>query len=652
MQHAIGHRAKLILFLAVLGAFSFSASARALGDSCPDSLKPERKLESFEEYPFYKGEKVQVMELNPEDPSQPVWAGGVATAMKHVGPEVAASKPVIDRVVGPSTDVFDIAVGLNGSAARYALFGSANDLDILAQLVLKVKSGSTNELFDAHSKPIQMVTRYLQEHVEQVLKDNPSYRFIELKAGEYLDPETGEKAGIKWWLDDFRRGYKVVHEAKGPRRVTLSQAIAEPARIKIDWAVPSPLDSLNAYDYTEVTTIYILGMKVGNNQPRLRISDVPGANESLVVKATGINLSKEDLRKSIELSVGEHPVTLEHVHQGLIKTIEKYADHDRLKVLKRVFALLSFWENPVDFKILTGIPVEAEVIHKQVQEVLALEKIRVYSRIRSRADVRVIAREHGVELGSRDEEWIRAVKQEFGLNSNTIEAIDEEVKNLIEQELTLAFQKYPHIPEYIEFVRARAPYVVGQELSPHGVFLALKPDEKFRSILAKRIEGWKKKYPALDFVDPSDSHLTIHFSGRMSDPALDSWIAEAKKSSGHVPSAKQGGLYIMGRQNQLVAMKFPSSPEFSSLAKSMRAFSTKVGGTPEKTYLDFTPHITIASIKGKDSPAVQAQVRQFLAESTGALSDVSFEGFEIWTRKSEGVVSDAAASNGKYSKIR
>ncbi|MBU6153775.1 MAG: hypothetical protein KGP28_05690 [Bdellovibrionales bacterium] len=644
MQNAIGHRAKLTLLFGFLLSFASATMARAHGDSCPDSLKPDRRLETFVEYPSYRGEKVQVMALNPEDPSQLVWAGGVATAMKYVGPEVAASKPVIDRVVGPSTDTFDIAVGLNGSAARYALFGSANDLDILAQLVLKVRNGSTQELFDAHSKPIQVVTRYLQEHVEQVLKDNPSYRFIELKAGEYLDPETGEKAGIKWWLDDFRRGYKVVHEALGPRRVTLAQAIAEPARIKIDWAVPSPLDSLNSYDYTEVTTIYILGMKVGNNQPRLRISDVPGANESLVVKATGINLSKEDLRKSIELSVGENPVTLEHVHQGLIKTIEKYADHDRLKVLKRVFALLSFWENPVDFGFLTGIPVDAEVIHKQVQEVLALEKIRAYSRIRSRADVRVIAREHGVELGSRDEDWIRAVKQDFGLHSNTIEAIDEEVKNLIERELTLAFQKYPHIPQYIDFVRARAPYVVGQELSPNGVFLALKPDERFRSIFAKRVEGWKKKYPALNFVDPSDVHLTIHYSGRMSDPALDSWIAEAKKSSDLVPSAKQGGLYIMGRQNQVIAMKFASSPEFSNLARSMRAFSTKVGGTPEKTFLDFTPHITFASIKDKNDPAVQSQVRQFLSESTGVLSEASFEGFGIWTRASLG--------QGKYFRLR
>ncbi len=652
MQSAVGHRKIASLLALVLAVLAIPADARALGESCRDSLKPERRLETFEDYPFYKGESVQIMELNPEDPTQAVWAGGIASAMKHVGPEVAASKPVIDRVVGPSTATFDLAVGLNGSAARYALFGSANDLDILAQLVIKVKSGTANDLFDAYSKPVQMITRYLQEHVEHVLRENPSYRFIELKAGEYIDPETGEKAGIKWWLEDFRRGYKVVHEPKGPRRVTLSQAIAEPARIKIDWAVPSPLDALNSHDYTEVTTIYILGMKVGNNQPRLRISDVPGANESLVVKATGINLSKEDLRKSIELSVGENPVTLEHVHQGLIKTIEKYADHDRLKVLKRVFALLSFWENPVDFKILTGIPVDSKEILSQVQEVLGLEKIRVYSRIRSRADVRVIAREHGVSLGSSDEEWINAVRKDFQLSSTTLEGIDEEVKALIEQELSAAFRKYPHIPEYIDFVRARAPYVVGHELSESPVFMALKPDQKFLSILAKRIEGWKKKYPALDFVDPSDAHMTLHFSGRMSDPALDAWIAETKKFEGQVPSASGGGLYIMGRQNQVIAMKFPSSPGFSDLAKSMRSFSTKVGGTPEKTYLDFTPHITLAAIRGKDSPAVQAQVRQFLAEQTGVLSEVSFEGFEIWTRKSGSVVNDPVPSKGKYRRLR
>ncbi|NDD93417.1 hypothetical protein EBZ37_15220, partial [bacterium] len=337
MQNTHGDRKKLSLFFAFVISVAALAPAFASGDSCPDFLKPERRLQTYEKYPVFKGEKVQVMQLSNENLDEAVWAGGVATAMKHVGPEVAVSKPVIDRVVGPPTADFDIAVGLNGSAARYALFGSANDLDILAQLMVKVQSGSTEQLFNSRSKPIQMITRYLQEHVEQVLAQNPTYRFIELKAGEFLDPATGEKAGIKWWIDDFRRGYKIVHEPTGPRRVTLAQAIAEPARIKIDWAVPSPLDPLNAHDYTEVTVIYILGMKSGNNQPRLRISDVPGANESLVVKATGINLSKEDLAKSIELSMGENPVSLEHVHQGLVKTIEKYADHDRLKVLKRLF---------------------------------------------------------------------------------------------------------------------------------------------------------------------------------------------------------------------------------------------------------------------------------------------------------------------------
>jgi hypothetical protein len=374
MQNAVGHRKIVMLLVLMLcGALSWPVEVRAGGESCPDSLKPERKLETFEEYPFYKGQKVQVMELANDDSMHPVWAGGIASAMQHVGPEVAASKPVIDRVVGPPTGEFDIAVGLNGSAARYALFGSANDLDILVQLVIKVKNGSANQLFDAHGAPVQKITRYLQDHVEQVLRENPSYRFIELKAGEFIDPQTGEKAGIKWWLRDLRRGYKIVHEAGGPRRVTLSQAISEPARIKIDWAVPSPLDA---------------------------------------------------------------------------------------------------------------------------------------------------------------------------------------------------------------------------------------------------------------------------------------WITEANRLGSPVPSATRGGLHIMGRQNQVIAMKFERSPEFSALAKSMKGFATKVGGTPEKTYFDFSPHITIAMIKGKETPTAQAQVRDFLAESTGALSEASFEGFEILTRAEKSTTLGSGASGGNYTKIR
>jgi 2'-5' RNA ligase len=242
------------------------------------------------------------------------------------------------------------------------------------------------------------------------------------------------------------------------------------------------------------------------------------------------------------------------------------------------------------------------------------------------------------------------VKRDFGLTSETIEALDEEVKALIEAQLSQAYLKYPHVSEYIEFVRQRAPYVVGQELTQKPVFMVLKPDSRFRSVLARRVKVWKEKYPALQFTDPADSHMTLHYSGRMSETALDAWVKEARGSAGSIPEAQQGGIYIMGRQNQVIALKFSPSVEFSTLAKTMRAFATRVGGVPEKTFLEFTPHITLATIKDKGSVETQAQVRRFMAEVTGALSMVSFDDFEIWTQKGEQATAPATPS--KYLKIR
>ncbi len=655
MQDAFGGRKSLMSSLAwaalipavmAVGAPAFAA----IDPDCNKLLLSENRLEAFQEHPVFKGQPIQVMAVSSPESGQTVWIGGVATAMKHAGPEVSAAVPVIEKVVGFSNETFEVSTGLNGSAARYALFGSANDLDILAQLVIKVKGGDVNQLFQSRSAPLQKVAKYLQDHVERVLAENPTYRFIELKAGEYLDPETGERQGIKWWIDDLRKGYKVVKEPSGVRRVSLAQAIAEPARIKIDWALPSPLDSLNEFDYTEVTTIYTLGMRVGNNQARLRISELPGTNESLVIKATSINLSREDLLKSIELSVGENPTTLEHVHQGLIKTIEKYADMDRLKVLKRLFALLSFWEGPNDFAIATGAAIQSQEVLAQVHEVLSKDRIRLLSRIRSRADVRMIAHEHGVTLGTSDADWLAAVKRDHPeLKAGTIEELDQEAAGLVEGELSVAFGRYPLIPQYIDFVRRRATYVVGQKLTPKPVFLSLKPDAGFRAALRKKIRIWQAKYPLLKFVDPEDAHMTVHFAGRMSNPAMDAWIQEAQNRYSAIPAAQNGGLHIMGRRDQVIALKFDPQSSLSEMAKHLRSYGSHLGSSPEKNFLDFTPHITVATIQDAGSDAAQAQVRKFLSEDPGFLSTVTLERFEILTSNPEAPKTEESL---RYQKLR
>ncbi len=589
------------------------------------------------------------MRVTDPESGEVVWLGGVADAMKYVSPEIAKAVPVIQTVVGPSTDLFEISKGVNGSAARYGLFGSANDLDILAQLIIKVQSGDVEQLFDPRSTATQKVAQYLKGHVEKVLQENPSYRFIELKAGEYLDPETNEIQGIKWWLEDLRRGYKTVIEAKGTRRVSLAQAIAEPARIKIDWAIPSPLDRLNEFDYTEVTTIYTLGMKVGNNQARLRISDLPGMNESLLIKATSINVSLEDLVKSIELSIGESPTTLEHVHQGLIKTIEKYSGIDRLKVLKRLSALLGFWEGPLDFSLATGESIRPNELLSQVYEVLSKERIRTLSRIRSRADVRAVAKAHGVSLGTTDEQWLTAIRRDYPeLKSANFEDLDRELADLVERELTVEFAKYPAVPQYIEFVRKRAPYVVGRELSANPVFLTLKPDAKFRAELAKKIAVWKEKYPLLKFTDPDDAHMTLHFAGRMSEPAMDAWIGHARARFSSLPEIADGGFHIMGARNNVIAIKFPVRSDLSDAIKNLRLFGTSVGANPEKRFLEFTPHITVATI-ADGGEAARSQVRRFVSEVAGTLSNARFDAVEIWTNqpKTEGV-----EAGRRYLKLR
>ena len=102
----------------------------------------------------------------------------------------------------------------------------------------------------------------------------------------------------------------------------------------------------------------------------------------------------------------------------------------------------------------------------------------------------------------------------------------------------------------------------------------------------------------------------------------------------------------MGKKNQMVALRFNRTSTLNEMAKTLRAQAAAVGAVPEKTFLDFTPHISVARIKNR-SPEAQKQLNAFLTENVGALSNVDFNGFEIWTRPSTQVNGDL-----EYKKVR
>ncbi|MBI3558300.1 MAG: hypothetical protein HY074_18690 [Deltaproteobacteria bacterium] len=562
-----------------------------------------------------------------------VWLVGTELAMGQVDPKAAVVRDRLSALTGQSTDAVLIASALTGSLARLKVSKVANDLDFESLMIAHVKEGNAENLHNPESAETRSLASFFQAHVEQVLREHADYRFIELKAGEYIDAATGETKGIKWWLEDVRRGYKEVVEPSGQRTVNLAEVFAEDARVKADWAVPGLPDSPVAGSYTEASVLYRLGIKVGNNQVRLRVSR-NGHDESLPVRATTVALDPEDMSLLLEASQAAPGVPLEQIHQMVLISMKKYQKIDHLKIIKRVFSLLQFWDEVDDYNILHGTHFTQDVLSEAFLSVMHDPEIMLLGQLKAQAELLQVVAEHGLELPNKAAEaWIAKVRDRYDIRFRKLDRIIETITRRIDKALAAKLEALPQLNDYVHFVAGKIPFMEGA-LTEKPVFLTLQPQAEFRAKLARAVEGWKTKFPNLRFSDPNDAHMTIQFLGRMTPTGIGALMADVK-GTGEGWSFEGGGAHIMGRNSNLIALAYNPSAQVATTVNIARAKASSFGARPEKRFRIFVPHITLASFD-VSSPASRAEAQQFLQEATSQLETVQLHGFEVWTRNEAG----------------
>ncbi len=557
-----------------------------------------------------------------------VWMVGTELAMGQADPKAAVVRDRLKALAGQSTNDVIIASAITGSLARLKVSKVANDLDFESIMIAHVSEGNAENLHNPESAETRALVTFFVEHVEKVLREHPDYRFIELKAGEYLDAETGESKGIKWWLEDVRRGYKEVVEAKGKRIVRLADVFAEDARVKADWAVPGLPDSPVAGSYSEASVLYRLGIKVGNNQVRLRISK-NGHSESLPVRATTVALDPEDMSLLMEASQGSPSVPLEQIHQTILHAMKKYQKVDHLKIIKRVFSLLQFWDEVEDYNVLHQTHFTKEVLSEAFLAVMHDPEIMLLGQLKAQAELLQIMEEHGLELPNKGADaWIAKVRDRYDIRFKKLDRIVETITKRIDKALAAKLEALPQLNDYVRFVSGKIPYMEGT-LTDKPVFLTLQPQAAFRAKLAKSIEGWKARFPNLHFNNVDDAHMTIQFLGRMTPTGIDALMTEVK-GVGEGWNFEGGGAHIMGRNSNLIALTYSPNSEVAVTVNQARARASSFGARPEKRFRVYVPHITLASFD-VGSPASRAEAQQFLQEVTSPLASVQVHGMDVWT---------------------
>ena len=561
-----------------------------------------------------------------------VWLVGTELAMGNVDPKAAIVRDRLRALTGQSTDTVIVASAITGSLARLKTSKVANDIDIESLMVAHVKEGNADNLHNPESAETRSLVAYFQGHVEQVLREHPDYRFIEMKAGEYTDPASNEVKGIKWWLEDVRRGFKVVTEAKGTRTVRLVDAFAEDARVKADWAVPGLPDSPVLGSYSEASVLYRLGIKVGNNQVRLRVSR-NGFDESLPVRATTVALDPDDMSMLLEASQGMSGVPLEQIHQTIVHSIKKYQKGDHLKIIKRVFSLLQFWDEIEDFNILRGTHHTQEGLSTDFLKILNDPQIMELGQLKAQAELLQVLEEHGVDLpNNAADNWVAKVRDRYDIRFKKLDRIIETISKRIDKLLASRLEAFPQINDYVHFVAGKIPYMEGT-LTEKPVFLTLQPQAAFRAKLAQAIVAWRAKFPNLRFNNPNDAHMTIQFLGRMTPTGIGAVLAGVK-GTGEGWNFEGGGAHIMGRNSNLIALTYEPNVEVAATVNQARAKASSFGARPEKRFRIYVPHITLASFD-IGSPASRAEAQLFLQEVTSQLDTVAMHGMDVWTRAEE-----------------
>jgi hypothetical protein len=536
-----------------------------------------------------------------EDGSE--WVYGSKNALEDVTDDVLRVRALKQNLAGDGVPGIRTATSVTGSVNRTGVLKIFGDVDFEHLLVSRVAAGRAQALSDPKSPELARVVNYFRDSVERVVHEHPDYRFVELKAGEYKDPESGEYKGIKWTLDDIRNGSKTVNDGGTLRTVTLQEAFATNARIKADWAVPSVLANATPGAYQEATMLYRLGVQVGENGVRLR--PVPGGNkEALPFRHVSVALDPEEALMKIEASHGESGMPIEEIHHDMLQFTPDDLKSNLFKFTKRAYAFLKFWPDLEGFRYLTGSRATQKKLADEMAEILTDPSILHFAQMRAEAKEFQLLHEYKISIPHEsDQNWLA----QFPAGSS-IDSVVKETEAGLQSRIESLFEQHPRVKAYVDYQISRIPYAQGP-LSAENYGLHFDVDPLWKSGLSKRIDEWKQKYPDLEFVDPSKMQIEFSKLGRLTQ-ASRSHIAEA--AEGLEPfSAARGGIQLSSDHKGL-ELRYSIPVRMHSGLEKLNLNSINLGAKPDSTVGYSIIRIPLAVVKDYNDPAANDKLSHFL----------------------------------------
>jgi 2'-5' RNA ligase len=559
---------------------------------------------------------------------------GSSSILKKVNSSVLKAEQILNILGGESTNEVKVAASLFGSVAQPKSLMGFSDVDIETILVVQTQPGRGENLNSSRSPEIKLLTQYFKNHIETVIKENPNFIFIELKAGEFINPVDNEVHGIKWNLSEIRQGSKIVYEKNNLRTVTLEEAFTENARIKADWAIPSIQNKSPLGAYQEASVVYRLGIQVGRNQPRLKplfYGDVVPFRETVIA------FDPDEINLIEATSKGVKSPPVEEIHRKFIESLSKLPDPFLHKLLKRLYVLLQFWESPEFTSLALGRKLTHSQIESEIIEILRNPNVVHLAQLKSQGQLFQVLEEHKIMIPNQSlETWLSNFP-----DTNNLDLVVKKLDQQLNQKISGLLENKSDLKLYLKVIKDRIALSL-KKLEPQPVFISLIPHANWLHNYELNLPRWKKDYPQLEFEEPQNLHMTLYFLGLMTPLAIDKI-----KSLIPLPSKKwtfrEGGVHVFGQQNDALVVLFNEVNRSIADLHLLRSQVVSMGARPTTDYVKFRPHITIAKLNKSNLADAIAERDAFLAnEGIFNMEEVEVSDMGIYKRNPEAKTGEPA----------
>lgn len=621
----------LILVFVSITFLIFSESSRA--EKCadllltevsqPNYLSPNLDINRNSEFSTHNISKITLANKEGRETN----AYGSSNILKKVDSNVLKAEQILSILGGQSTNEVKVATSLFGSVAQPKSLMGFSDVDIETILIVQTQPGRGENLNSSSSAEIKLLTQYFKNQVETVLKENPNFVFIELKAGEFINPIDNQVHGIKWNLSEVRQGSKTIYEKNKMRTVTLEEAFSENARIKADWAVPSIQNKSPLGAYQEASVIYRLGIQVGRNQPRIKplfYGDV------VPFRQTVIAFDPDEMNLIEEVSQGVKSPPVEEIHRKFIESLSKLPDPYLHKLLKRLYVLLQFWESPEFTSLALGRKLTHSQLESEIIEILRNPTVVHLVQLKSQGQLFQVLEEHELMAPNQSLQlWLKNFP-----GTNNLDLIIKNLDQQLNQKISSLLENKSNLKLYLKVIKDRVPLSLNK-LEPQPVFISLIPQANWLHSYELNLPRWKKAYPHLEFEEPQNLHMTLYFLGLMTPLAI-------HKVRSLIPAPpkkwifKEGGVHIFGKQNDALVVLFNDNNSSIADLHLLRSQVVAIGARPTTDYVKFRPHITIAKLNKLNLADAIVERDAFLAnEGIFDMEEVEVSDMGIYKRNPE-----------------